>query len=64
MDLTKLVTRLPQRSTSSIYSYENGRVVQRTHVEVYADVRAAVAKLEDWGVKAGMRVGIRAPTCY
>lgn len=64
MDLTKLVTRLPQRSTSRIYSYENGRVVQRTHAEVYADVRAAVARLEGWGVKAGMRVGIRAPNCY
>lgn len=64
MDLTKLVTRLPQRSAGNIYFYEKGRVAQRTHVEVYADVRAVVAKLEGWGVKAGMRVGIRAPNCY
>ena len=64
MDLTKLVAQLPLRTSNSIYSYENGRVAQRTHADVYRDVRAAVAALESWGVKAGMRVGIRAFNCY
>lgn len=64
MDLTKLVARLPLRPSNSIYSYENGRVVQRTFPEVHRDVRAAVVALESWGVKPGMRVGIRAHNCY
>lgn len=64
MNLTQLVMRLPQRHTSKIYSYENGRVAQRTHAEVFADVSAAVTALKGWGVKRGMRVGIRAPNCY
>jgi long-subunit acyl-CoA synthetase (AMP-forming) len=64
MDLTKLVTRLPERHTNSIHFYENGRAAHRTHAEVYADVNAAAAALAGWGVKAGMRVGIRAPNSY
>ena len=64
MDLTKLVARLPERQTNSIYFYEKGRAARRTHAEVYGDVRAAADRLAGWGVRPGMRVGIRAPNSY
>lgn len=64
MDLTKLVTRLPQRHTNSIHFYEGGRAARKTHAEVHADVKAAAATLAGWGVEAGMRVGILAPNSY
>jgi long-chain acyl-CoA synthetase len=64
MDITALVARLPEQKAHSIISFENGRVVRRTHADVYADVQAARDRLMAWGLKAGMRVGIRAPNSY
>jgi long-chain acyl-CoA synthetase len=64
MDITALVARLREQKAHSIISFENGRVVKRTHADVYADVQAACARLAGWGLRAGMRVGIRAPNSY
>ncbi|HEX8090538.1 MAG TPA: AMP-binding protein [Blastocatellia bacterium] len=64
MDLTKLVPRLAGRQKNSIYTFEKGRVVQRTHATLYSDVQAARARLVACGVKKGDRVGIRAQNCY
>jgi long-chain acyl-CoA synthetase len=64
MDLTKLVARLPGRQKNSIFTFEKGRVVQRTHATLYSDVQAARTRLIACGVKKGDRVGIRAQNCY
>jgi long-subunit acyl-CoA synthetase (AMP-forming) len=64
MEITTLVARLPEQKAHSIISFENGRVVKRTHADVYADVQAACDRLTAWGLKPGMRVGIRAPNSY
>jgi long-chain acyl-CoA synthetase len=65
MDLRDLTKRLKEREYRNvIVTFENGKVVSRTHKEVYADVAAAVARLFNWGVRPGMRVGILAPNCY
>jgi long-chain acyl-CoA synthetase len=64
MDITALVARLPAQKAHSIISFENGRLVKRTHADVYDDVQAACRRLTEWGLKPGMRVGIRAPNSY
>jgi len=64
MDITALVSRLPEQTSHNIISFESGRVVKRTHADVYADVQAACDRLRAWGLKPGMRVGIRAPNSY
>lgn len=64
MDITALVARLRDQKAHSIISFENGRVVKRTQADVYADVQAACDRLTAWGLKPGMRVGIRAPNSY
>jgi long-chain acyl-CoA synthetase len=64
MEITKLVARLPGRSKSSVFTFEKGQVTRRTHEAVHGDVQAACAELAAWGVRPGMRVGIRAPNCY
>lgn len=64
MDITALVARLPEQKAHSIVSFENGRMVKRTHAVVYTDVQAACDRLKAWGLKPGMRVGIRAPNSY
>jgi long-chain acyl-CoA synthetase len=64
MDITALVARLPEQKEHNITCFENARVVKRTHADVYADVQAACERLAEWGLKAGMRVGIRAPNSY
>ncbi|WP_158623447.1 AMP-binding protein [Corallococcus sp. CA053C] len=64
MEFATLLSRLPGRQKNSISSFEGGRVVQRTHATVHDDVRAACAALTAWGVKPGMRVGIRSPNSY
>lgn len=64
MDITALVARLPGQTARSIITFENGRVVKRTHADVYADTQAACDRLRAWGLKPGMRVGIRAPNSY
>ena len=64
MDILQLLTRLSTHPTNRVITFEKGQVVERSHVDVYSDVQATRAKLEKWGVRAGMRVGIRAPNCY
>lgn len=51
-------------NNNSIISFENGQIMRRTHASLKADTKIACANLRDWGVKSGMRVGIRAPNCY
>jgi long-chain acyl-CoA synthetase len=65
MDLTKLLDQIPGRNhVNGIFTFEQDRVVRRTHADFYADVKVAAANLRKWGVKPTMRVGIRAPNCY
>lgn len=65
MDLTALVERIgEQKHNNRILTFEDGRVRERTHATVYSDVKAACAELAAWGVKRGMRVGIRSANCY
>lgn len=65
MDLTGLMSRIARgHGENAILSLERGNLVRRTHVTVGEDVQAACASLRGWGVRAGMRVGIRAPNCY
>lgn len=64
MNITVLGARLAGQKAHSIMSFEGGRVVKRTHADVYADVQAACDRLTAWGLKPGMRVGIRAPNSY
>src|SRR5579863_1349274 len=68
MDLRRLTTRMSAQSgreyKNQIVTFEQGKVVKRSHDVVHADVMAACARLRAWGVDAGMRVGIFAPNCY
>jgi long-chain acyl-CoA synthetase len=65
MDLRKLTSHILERkSTNEILTFEKGQIVKRTHEQVYKDVMAACARLKDWGVQRGMRVGIWACNCY
>lgn len=65
MDLTALIPRLQQQGRdNTILSFESGRIVRRTHADLYRDVRKVAEKLTAWGLKPGMRVGILAPNSY
>lgn len=64
MEFATLLSRLPSRQQNQVLTFEGGRVVRRSHATVHDDVRAACAELASWGVRAGMRVGIRAPNSY
>lgn len=64
LDLTRLVARLEGRAEAGITAFEGGRPVRRSHAVLFGDVAEAVAKLKRWGVRPGMRVGIRAGNCY
>lgn len=65
MNLSRIVEHLAENNRSNVVvSFENGQIVRRTHSEVYSDVRSACERLSQWGVKPGMRVGIRAGNCY
>jgi len=65
IDLRVLQARIAgQQHNNSVFTFEKGQVRIRSHAEVYSDVAAACARLREWGLKAGMRVGIRAPNCY
>jgi long-chain acyl-CoA synthetase len=65
MDLRRLTARMSeQKHANQVLTFEKGQAVKRTHETVYADVMAARTRLEAWGVRAGMRVGIWAPNCY
>ena len=65
MDIRELTKRLKERQYSNvIITFEEGKVVSRTHRQVYTDVAVAVGQLFNWGIRSGMRVGILAPNCY
>jgi long-subunit acyl-CoA synthetase (AMP-forming) len=53
-----------QKHNNRILTFEKGQVVERSHATFSADVKTACAELTAWGVKPGMRVGIRAANCY
>lgn len=65
MDLRKLSSHIyEQKRQNVILTFEKGQVIRRTHQTVHADVVAACARLKNWGVQPGMRVGILACNCY
>lgn len=65
MDLRNLTSRLSeQRNPNVIVTFENGKVIRRSHETLHADIVEACFKLTQWGVRAGMRVGIWACNCY
>jgi long-chain acyl-CoA synthetase len=64
MNLTGILARLDDHKGQGILYFEKGRVVRRTFPEVRKDVEKAILRLKAYGVKAGMRVGIRATNCY
>lgn len=64
MNLFEITDRLRDCHKQSITFYDEGRVATKSYSEVYKDVKATVKKLQNWGVKEGMRVGILATNCY
>src|SRR5258708_14575084 len=65
MDLRKLTSRIgEQKQKKVVRTFEKGKLVTRGHDCVYNDVRAACARLESWGLRPGMLVGILAGNCY
>jgi len=63
MELATLLSRLKTQD-HTVTSFEGARVVRRSFETVLADVRATCDVLKSWGVRPGMRVGIRAPNSY
>lgn len=64
MDLTGILGKLDGHKNAGLLNFEKGRVVRRDFPSVHKDVQAAIERLKGYGVKAGMRVGIRATNCY
>ena len=64
MNLTGILARLDDHKGQGILYFEKGRVVRRDFPAVRKDVEKAIERLKGYGVKAGMRVGIRATNCY
>jgi long-chain acyl-CoA synthetase len=64
LDVLTLPARLQGHPKNKVFTYEKGRIVEHSHAEVYEGVQRARKELEEWGVRPGMRVGIRAPNCY
>jgi len=65
LDLRELQSRLASHQhNNSLFTFEQGQIVKRSYADVHNDVAAACAKLTAWGLRPGMRVGIRASNCY
>lgn len=64
MELTGILPRLDNWKSQGILYFEKGRIVRREYPSVRADVEKAIEKLRAYGVKPGMRVGIRSTNCY
>jgi long-chain acyl-CoA synthetase len=64
MNLTGILARLDDHKSQGILYFEKGRVVRRDFPSVRKDVEKAIERLKGYGVKPGMRVGIRATNCY
>ncbi len=56
------LTRLPNNSIS--FFNTRGKLVKKNYPALHTDVKHAAAKLREWGVEAGMRVGILATNSY
>lgn len=65
MDLRQLSSHLSEQSRQNVViTFERGQKVERTHQTVSADVTEACARLRNWGVQPGTRVGILSCNCY
>lgn len=64
MNLTGILARLDTHKTQGVLTFEKGRLVRRDYATVKKDVERAIERLKGYGVKEGMRVGIRATNCY
>ena len=63
MEFRSLVADLPGKN-GAIHTFDRGKAVRHSFSALHADVGHARARLRDWGVKAGTRVGIYAPNSY
>src|SRR5665213_952395 len=63
MEFRSLVADLPGKK-GAIHTFDRGKAVRHPFSVLHADVGTARARLRDWGVKAGTRVGIYAPNSY
>ncbi|WP_426731404.1 AMP-binding protein [Myxococcus faecalis] len=64
IDVRRMLPRLLEHPSREVITFEKGKVVRRSHAQVHEDVVTTRAALERWGIRPGMRVGIRAPNCY
>ncbi len=62
--LEAMVLRLADHPGNHVAFYETGQAVQKTFPEVLTDVEQARRRLESYGVRRGMRVGIFASNSY
>jgi long-chain acyl-CoA synthetase len=62
--LYEMPDRLGELTEQSISYFENNSVKSKTFPEVLADVKAMQAKLESWGVRPRMRVGLLSANSY
>jgi long-subunit acyl-CoA synthetase (AMP-forming) len=65
MSLIDIVRGIEGQTGHHISFYdEGGAIVTRTFAEIYEDARETARRLESWGVREGMRVGILGPNSY
>jgi acyl transferase domain-containing protein/long-subunit acyl-CoA synthetase (AMP-forming) len=65
MRLDEILDRLASFPHNTITFYDqSGVAVIKSYPEVFEDVRQTVAQLQNWGIEAGMRVGILATNSY
>jgi long-subunit acyl-CoA synthetase (AMP-forming) len=63
MQLTELVAAA-RNGKSTVYAFERGKATAYPFAQLAADAEHTQARLEAWGVRKGMRVGIYAPNSY
>lgn len=65
MRFDEILDRLASFPENSITFYDpSGVAVSKRYPEVLADIRQAIARLQQWGIGPGMRVGILATNSY
>jgi len=65
MDLTKIMERLNLFPKQGLTFYNGeGQLEFKTYPSVHADIEKAIKQLRDWGVEAGMHIGILATNSY
>lgn len=62
--LGTLVEQLQQRSDLRITTWESGQPRERTHAQLYEDVRSAQDTLRSWGVTESSRAGLWGANTY